>query len=71
MYLSERDMSQSILKKDGLSGSLATSEFRANDFHHFPVMENDHVLIRFRVCDAFWSTMTINLHFTNRSFREM
>jgi len=34
-------------------------------------MENDHVLITFRVCDAFWSTMAISLHFTNGSFKEM
>jgi len=64
-------MNQPLSEEDGYSGSLAASEFRANDFHHFPVMEDDHVLIRFRVCDAFWSTKAISLHFTNGSFKEM
>jgi hypothetical protein len=71
MYLSERDMNQPISEKDGSSGSLAAAEFWANDFHHFPVMENDHVLIRFRVCDAFRWTMAISLHFANGPFKEM
>jgi hypothetical protein len=64
-------MDQTISEEDDFSGSLAASEFWANHVHHFPMMENDDVLIRFRFSDAFWSTMAISVHFTYGSFKEV